>query len=113
MTSFYDRGNLKIGSRATIYFARRGPYVKIGISRTVARRIRNLRYDACITPADADRTEPVELLGTIPDCSLNDEFQMHCRFEDWHAVGEWFRYDADSAAAVAEVIAEGRMKAAS
>lgn len=108
MKRFLTVGGLKTGSVATLYFAQRGPYVKIGISRDPARRVRDLRYDRGITPEDADRSQPISILHLIPGARLDDEFRMHARFDAWHVAGEWFRADPDFMAEVASLIAEGR-----
>lgn len=112
MRAYANSGALKTGSVATIYFAARGPYVKIGISRDPAKRLRALRYGRLLTPPDADSSAPAELLHTIPGSSLDDEFRMQIRFSGWHVVGEWFRCDAAFRDELAAVIDEAEQNAA-
>lgn len=106
MKRFQNSGGLKVGSLATIYFARAGQYVKIGISRNPEKRVRALRYARCSAPADVDLSSVPRILHLIPDSMLRDEFAMHCLFEPWWVVGEWFRYDEDFALALGELVAD-------
>jgi hypothetical protein len=107
MKRYHASGGLKVGSRATIYFVQVGAYVKIGISRNPAKRLRNLRYTPCSPPDDIDLSQPFVLLHTIPDSTLRDEFAMHCHFEEWWIGGEWFRFDADFERGLADIAANG------
>lgn len=78
---------------ASVYFAQRGPYMKIGVSQDPEARIKRLRYAGTS--------------NVIPDdAKLAGEFAMHLRFAPWCAVGEWFRVDDELLAEVAAVARE-------
>lgn len=106
LRAYRATGGLKLHSVGTIYFAQRGPYVKIGISRNPARRIQHLRYGGCVAPADADYSQPVTLLLEIPGSTRADELAMQERFRVWHVIGEWFRYDDALSKALDELAIE-------
>jgi hypothetical protein len=108
--AYANAGGLKSSSVATIYFAQRGRYVKIGISRDPVKRVRALRSRPCEAPDDLDLSQPLRLLHTIPGSTLEDELAMHVHFLGWHAAGEWFVYDEAFEAALGDLLAhiEGR-----
>lgn len=71
-----------------VYFFQCGQFVKIGISRDVARRIKQTRTFL-----------PVELrLAALIECSSHDllkmESELHRRFDTHRVRGEWFRLES-------------------
>lgn len=78
-----------------VYFARVGAYVKIGHSGNVKNRLYGIKKGRGWRPDDLDVSAPVELLRTIPGCTLTDEAMIHYVFDADCAVGEWFHYSAD------------------
>lgn len=87
------RNPMTFKSVASVYFAQRGSYLKIGISRDPAKRIKQLRYSRAvnIVPDDARPIDDVRLILAVPGQSMGDEWAMHLRFESWRVIGEWFR----------------------
>lgn len=79
--------------RTSVYFARCGKYAKIGFADNPEQRVRRL-FNAghLVCPEDIDRTQPVELLHTIPDCRIRDERIIHALFERYRVAGEWFEF---------------------
>lgn len=87
----YDKTDLFIAVRAeqqkregqTVYFAafRTSGLLKIGVSRDVGRRMKQLAVM---------RGEPADLLFTIPDASRQIEGWQHAQFGKWRVRGEWF-----------------------
>lgn len=87
-------GNL-VASYGSTYVAQRQGWVKIGQSKHVATRLRELaahnrqRYIIC--PPAMDRSEPLILLFVI---EADLEHRLHARWSANHAGGEWFLPDA-------------------
>jgi hypothetical protein len=63
---------------STVYYMRLGNRCKIGWTKNLARRI--------------EQVQPEELLATEPG-GHKHEIMRHVQFDDYHVVGEWFRYE--------------------
>jgi hypothetical protein len=81
-------------NRMGVYFLRCGPFIKIGISDNVHRRLKGMRTD---NPFDI---EPVGFIccQTYPDAQRL-ESELHCQFDSERHHREWFR-DCDRLRAV-------------
>lgn len=64
-----------------VYFLRQGETIKIGFTRRISRRLRNLQTGSA---------ERLQLLGTIP-ASQTAERRLHQQFAELRLEGEWFR----------------------
>lgn len=76
----------------SVYFAQVGPYIKVGFSDDPVSRT------ATVTrlgerPADVARGEHAHLIGWVPG-DRTCERELHRRFADRWAAGEWFHMDA-------------------
>lgn len=77
---------------AEVYFARRGPFVKIGCTRNLKSRL-----SALTAYRDPDgNVGPMQLLFTLPGGRVTEGYWHH-RFRDSSVdgYGEWFHADAD------------------
>lgn len=83
-----------------VYFARVGAYVKIGHSGNVRNRLYCIKRAKGWRPDDLDQAAPVELLRTIPGCTVDDEGTIHFLLWEHNAVGEWFHATPELLAAV-------------
>lgn len=90
----------------SVYFARVGNYVKIGVSQNPAKRIQRLRSDYTAKPRDLDRSAPVELLHVVEDADAGHEYTAHYELKDYRVCGEWF-WDCFE---VDEYMASGRLE---
>lgn len=72
------RPNPNRGPRG-VYVIGFGPYVKIGITTNLTRRL-----------ADLQTPEPV-ILYAFFEGWLHEELELHKRFAEWRLNGEWFR----------------------
>lgn len=85
-----------------VYFARSGDVVKVGWSQSPTRRVR-----AIATSAPA----PVRLIGIVRG-TRDDEAELHRRFADAHAHGEWFWFTPDIEGAITWLCDEGEQRTA-
>lgn len=81
-----------------VYFAACGDFVKIGYTAgPIGNRLYHLGVEVrserrrLRCPDDLDRTRPVRLIATIPDCVMRDEKRVHSLFAAHRVFGEWFR----------------------
>lgn len=84
-----------------IYVLRCGDYVKIGLSRTPAKRLRSLE---CSNPY------PMSLLAQIPG-DRDDERALHHHFKHLHHRLEWFRWSDEILENLHTVVAARRSSA--
>jgi hypothetical protein len=70
--------------RLELYACVCGPYVKLGISKCIALRLRGLL---------CDNPFPIRLFSIGDASSRVDEQQLHDRFKDYHHRLEWFRLE--------------------
>lgn len=72
------------------YLVRRGMYVKIGTTRNLDARLKQLARPnpGVIVPEDFDHTSPLRVIGM----TVTDEHELHQRFQRFHIAGEWFRF---------------------
>lgn len=73
-----------------IYAAQIGPYVKIGSSCDIARRMRSLPAGA-VRPDDVSAGASVILAGWC-EGDVRDERALHHRFAEWRLRGEYFTF---------------------
>ncbi len=67
----------------TVYFARAGDAVKIGMAKSVASRLRSLQTGCA---------QPLSLIREV-DGGASVERWLHGQFRHLRMVGEWFRFD--------------------
>src|SRR5690554_4380274 len=72
----------------SVYFARVGDYMKIGLSKDPIARSATLTYMKT-RPENVSRGDAVELVGWFPG-STSEERAAHMRFGPQHVIGEWF-----------------------
>lgn len=72
----------------TVYFVRKGGYIKIGFTRNLTERLRSL---GC---------KPTDVVATMPG-RFCDEANLHARFAHLRDHGEWFRIDPDLVSLIA------------
>lgn len=86
------------GDAPVTYVMRRDRWVKIGKSKHPETRLKELRaigrQKYIICPAEMDRTLPIEIVRLLPG---DLEHELHERFAEHHAAGEWFLELADVA----------------
>jgi hypothetical protein len=95
----------------TVYFARVGDYIKVGVSTNPVRRVKNLfqsstRYGR---PADCPLDAPRELLATMPGW-LNEEAACHAALSEYAAGGEFFIDEPPVRKFIADAIAGSMYK---
>ena len=73
----------------SIYFARVGDYLKIGMAANPTKRVQRIRTDDGGKPLDLDTARPVELLKVVPG-DRDEEEAAHSAVADYHVVCEWF-----------------------
>lgn len=73
-----------------VYFIRSGEFVKIGVARSVQRRLASLQTASPL---------PLEMLGILKFVSDSDAYRaerrLHLCFHSDRSNGEWFRYSDD------------------
>lgn len=78
------------------YVVARQCWAKIGATSNVRRRINELRRPAwtkhLLSPVGMDWTEPLTTLAVLDG---DAEHELHLRFSDLHAHGEWFTLAGD------------------
>jgi hypothetical protein len=86
---------------AEVYFARRGPFVKIGCTAHIHRRKAMLRYHRDPDGHDGD----VQVLLTLPGGRITEGW-MHARFAEsaCEGSGEWFHADQQVLGFVAHML---------
>lgn len=83
----------------TVYFLAGAGLIKIGITATLASRLRAIRNSSPV---------PIELLATMPSCDLLVEMRLHSRFDALRRHGEWFEDDGSIRAYVDRMVAQTR-----
>jgi len=75
------------GPKQVVYFMERDGMVKIGISKDVSKRMKQVSKGSSMIPGMT--LGPVTLLGTMPG-GRDQEFKLHRQFRHLRVDGEWF-----------------------
>lgn len=77
----------------SVYFAQAGPYIKVGYSADPMSRMTTVTRSGK-RPDDLPHCAETHPLGWIPG-DIYREMELHVRFNDRRAAGEWFSLDLD------------------
>lgn len=81
-------------TKASVYFIRCGGYVKIGASRSPAKRLDSIRTIGGVLAPSLLDLSGAELIATEPG-GFTREKALHVRFKHLRHTGEWFSEDAE------------------
>lgn len=98
---FAELGNRVSAPKSFVYFMEREGMVKIGVSKNVDKRVREVSRGSAMPKGMT--VGPVRLLGTIPG-AYAEEKALHRQLWRYRVGGEWFRYEDAVKAHIAQLI---------
>lgn len=96
-----ELGNRVSAPKSFVYFMEREGMVKIGVSKNVDKRVREVSRGSAMPKGMT--VGPVRLIGTIPG-AYAEEKALHRQLRRYHVGGEWFRYEDAVQAQIAQLI---------